>query len=207
MKEVSTSFLKKGSYDEYIKMLNNSKTDYIHFDVMDGIFVDNTNLNNNDLIKYIDMSNKKNDVHLMVNNPLKYIDSLIGHKVEYITIHKEIDNYLEMINKIKANGIKAGLAINPETKIEDITNVLKDISLVLVMGVHPGRSGQKYIEETTNKINKLYDLKKENNYNYKISVDGGVNEKVINNLKNTDIIVSASYILDDLNNIEILHNI
>lgn len=207
MKEVSTSFLKKGSYDEYIKMLNNSKTDYIHFDVMDGIFVDNTNLNNNDLIKYIDMSNKKNDVHLMVNNPLKYIDSLIGHKVEYITIHKEIDNYLEMINKIKANGIKAGLAINPETKIEDITNVLKDISLVLVMGVHPGRSGQKYIEDTTNKINKLYDLKKENNYNYKISVDGGVNEKVINNLKNTDIIVSASYILDDLNNIEILHNI
>lgn len=207
MKEVSTSFLKKGSYDEYIKMLNNSKTDYIHFDVMDGIFVDNTNLNNNDLIKYIDISNKKNDVHLMVNNPLKYIDSLIGHKVEYITIHKEIDNYLEMINKIKANGIKAGLAINPETKIEDITNVLKDISLVLVMGVHPGRSGQKYIEDTTNKINKLYDLKKENNYNYKISVDGGVNEKVINNLKNTDIIVSASYILDDLNNIEILHNI
>ncbi len=207
MKEVSTSFLKKGSYDEYIKMLNNSKTDYIHFDVMDGIFVDNTNLNNNNLIKYIDMSNKKNDVHLMVNNPLKYIDSLIGHKVEYITIHKEIDNYLEMINKIKANGIKAGLAINPETKIEDITNVLKDISLVLVMGVHPGRSGQKYIEETTNKINKLYDLKKENNYNYKISVDGGVNEKVINNLKNTDIIVSASCILDDLNNIEILHNI
>ncbi len=207
MKEVSTSFLKKGSYDEYIKMLNNSKTDYIHFDVMDGIFVDNTNLNNNNLIKYIDMSNKKNDVHLMVNNPLKYIDSLIGHKVEYITIHKEIDNYLEMINKIKANGIKAGLAINPETKIEDITNVLKDISLVLVMGVHPGRSGQKYIEDTTNKINKLYDLKKENNYNYKISVDGGVNEKVINNLKNTDIIVSASYILDDLNNIEILHNI
>ena len=207
MKEVSTSFLKKGSYDEYIKMLNNSKTDYIHFDVMDGIFVDNTNLNNNDLIKYIDMSNKKNDVHLMVNNPTSYIDSLIGHKVEYITIHKEIDNYLEMINKIKTNGIKAGLAINPETKIEDITHILKDISLVLVMGVHPGRSGQKYIEETTNKINKLYDIKKENNYNYKISVDGGVNEKVINNLKNTDIIVSASYILDDLNNIDILHNI
>ena len=84
---------------------------------------------------------------------------------------------------------------------------LKDISLVLVMGVHPGKSGQQYLINTTDKINKLKEIKEKENLNFKISVDGGINEEILPKLNNTDIIVSASYVLDNLDNIEKIHNL
>ena len=132
MKEVSTSFLKEGSYSNYIEMLNNSNTDYIHFDVMDGKFVENKNLSIKELEKYLKMSKKKNDVHLMVKNPKEYIKTLSIYNISYLTIHKEIENYKEMIKLIKSYGIKPGLAINPETDIEDVFEDLKNVSLVLL---------------------------------------------------------------------------
>ena len=233
MKEVSTSFLKEGNYKGFINKLNNSNTDYIHFDVMDGIFVKSKNLSIKELIKYINQSTKKNDVHLMVKNPEKYIEQIKTLNINNITIHREIPDYKDVINLIKSYGIKPGLAINPETEINDIKKDLKDISLVLVMGVHPGKSGQQYLINTTDKINKLkeikiivdnekrrvgisvYDylknptsnLKEKENLNFKISVDGGINEEILPKLNNTDIIVSASYVLDNLDNIEKIHNL
>lgn len=207
MKEVSTSFLKEGNYKEFINKLNNSNTDYIHFDVMDGIFVNNKNLSPKELTKYINQSTKKNDIHLMVKNPEKYIEQIKTLNINNITIHREIPDYKDVINLIKSYGIKPGLAINPETEINDIKRDLKDISLVLVMGVHPGKSGQQYIPNTTNKINKLKEIKEKENLNFKISVDGGVKEEILPHLNNTDIIVSASYILDNLDNIEKIHNL
>lgn len=207
MKEVSTSFLKEGNYKEFINKLNNSNTDYIHFDVMDGIFVKNKNLSIKELIKYINQSTKKNDVHLMVKNPEKYIEQIKTLNINNITIHREIPDYKDVINLIKSYGIKPGLAINPETEINDIKKDLKDISLVLVMGVHPGKSGQQYLINTTDKINKLKEIKEKENLNFKISVDGGINEEILPKLNNTDIIVSASYVLDNLDNIEKIHNL
>lgn len=207
MKEVSTSFLKEGNYKEFINKLNNSNTDYIHFDVMDGIFVNNKNLSPKELTKYINQSTKKNDIHLMVKNPEKYIEQIKTLNINNITIHREIPDYKDVINLIKSYGIKPGLAINPETEINDIKRDLKDISLVLIMGVHPGKSGQQYIPNTTNKINKLKEIKEKENLNFKISVDGGVKEEILPHLNNTDIIVSASYILDNLDNIEKIHNL
>ena len=207
MKEVSTSFLKEGNYKEFINKLNNSNTDYIHFDVMDGIFVNNKNLSPKELTKYINQSTKKNDIHLMVKNPEKYIKQIKTLNINNITIHREIPDYKDVINLIKSYGIKPGLAINPETEINDIKRDLKDISLVLIMGVHPGKSGQQYIPNTTNKINKLKEIKEKENLNFKISVDGGVKEEILPHLNNTDIIVSASYILDNLDNIEKIHNL
>ena len=207
MKEVSTSFLKEGNYKEFINKLNNSNTDYIHFDVMDGIFVNNKNLSPKELTKYINQSTKKNDIHLMVKNPEKYIEQIKTLNINNITIHREIPDYKDVINLIKSYRIKPGLAINPETEINDIKRDLKDISLVLIMGVHPGKSGQQYIPNTTNKINKLKEIKEKENLNFKISVDGGVKEEILPHLNNTDIIVSASYILDNLDNIEKIHNL
>ncbi len=207
MKQVSTSFLKEGDYSKYIEMLNSSNTDYIHYDVMDGIFVDNKNLNIKELTKYINMSKKKNDVHLMIKNPKKYIETLSVLNVDNITIHREIPDYKDMINLIKSYGIKPGLAINPETKVSEIINDLKNISLVLVMGVIPGKSGQEYIKDTTNKLRELKEIKQKNNLTFKISIDGGIKEEVLPYIKDTDIIVSASFILNDLSNIDKLHNI
>lgn len=206
MKEVSTSFLKEGSYSNYIEMLNNSNTDYIHFDVMDGKFVKNKNLSIKELEKYLKMSKKKNDVHLMVKNPKEYIKTLSIYNISYLTIHKEIENYKEMIKLIKSYGIKPGLAINPETDIEDVFEDLKNVSLVLLMSVHPGKSGQKFIEKTTNKISVLKEEIKKKNLNVKISIDGGIKEEVLEKIKDVDIVVSASYILNDLNNINKIKN-
>lgn len=206
MKEVSTSFLKEGSYSNYIEMLNNSNTDYIHFDVMDGKFVENKNLSIKELEKYLKMSKKKNDVHLMVKNPKEYIKTLSIYNISYLTIHKEIENYKEMIKLIKSYGIKPGLAINPETDIEDVFEDLKNVSLVLLMSVHPGKSGQEFIEETTNKISVLKEEIKKKNLNVKISIDGGIKEEVLEKIKDVDIVVSASYILNDLNNINKIKN-
>ena len=200
---VSTSFLKEGNYSDYIKQLNNSNTDYIHYDVMDGKFVDNTNLKTlSELEKYIDLSKKKIDVHLMVENPKKYIESLALYNINNITIHREIKDYLKMIDLIKSYGFKAGIAINPDTKAEDVFDILDKVDVVLVMGVYPGKSGQQFIEST---VLKIRDLKEEINKRglyTKISVDGGVCEEVLPLLVDADIIVSASYILNDLSNID-----
>lgn len=206
MKEVSTSFLKEGSYSKYIEMLNNSDTDYIHYDVMDGIFVKNKNLSIKELEKYLSMSKKKNDVHLMVENPEKYIKALSLYNISYLTIHKEIKNYKEILNSIRSYGIKPGLAVNPETNIENIFEDLDKISLVLLMSVHPGKSGQEFIEETTNKISVLKEEMSKRNLNVKISIDGGIKEEVLDKIKDVDIVVSASYILNDLNNIKTIKN-
>ena len=199
--EVSSSFLKEGNYSNYIKDLNNSNTDYIHFDVMDGKFVKNKNLTVSELEKYLKLSNKKNDVHLMVKDPTKYIKALSLYDISYITIHKEIKNFEEMIKLIKSYGFRVGLAINPETDIKDIYNFLPLVDLILIMSVHPGKSGQKFLKSSLKKISDLKEEIKRQEVNTKISVDGGVNEEVFPLLQDADIIVSASYILNDLENI------
>lgn len=202
MKEVSVSFLKEGSYEEYIKEINNTNADYIHFDVMDGKFVERKNLKIKELKNLLSISKKKNDVHLMVKKPNKYIRSLKKYNTDYITVHFEIKNLDKTITKIKKQNKKVGIAINPETNIEKIYPYLNKIDLVLIMGVHPGKSGQKYLKETTDKINKLKEEIKNKKLNTKIEIDGGINEETLNEVVNADIVVSASYILNDFSNID-----
>ena len=204
---VSTSFLKEGNYSDFIKMLNESNTDMIHYDVMDGKFVDNTNLKTlSELTKYVDLSTKKVDVHLMVEDPRKYIEGLSLYNINNITIHKEIKNYLEMLDLIKSYGIRVGIAINPDTPVEDIYDLLDKVDVVLVMSVYPGKSGQTFIEESSYKIKKLREEITNRNLNTKIEVDGGVCEEVLPLISDVDIVVSASYILNDLNNINVIKN-
>ena len=201
MKQVSTSILSKEDKFINIEKLNNSNTDYIHLDIMDGKFVNNTFITKEELPKVIESCNKKIDIHLMVENPKEYIDICKGYDISYITIHYELDNFLELVNYIKDNGFKVGVAIKPDTDIKKIYDYLDILDLVLVMSVNPGYSGQTFIDSSEDKINKLINEIEKRNYDVKISVDGGVCDSVLDKIKNTDIIVSASYVLNNLDNI------
>lgn len=207
MKEVSGSFLSNNDKLYEINRLNNSNVDYIHFDVMDGKFVSNKNITVSELPKLIDAAKKKIDIHFMVNDPGKYIEKICYYNIEYITIHYEIKNLEDYIDKIKNYGFKVGIAIKPETDIEKIYYLLDKINLVLIMSVEPGKSGQKFID-VSDKINKLKQEIINRKLNVKISVDGGINEEVLTYVKEADILVSSSFILRDLDkNVDILKNI
>ena len=172
--------------------------DLMHVDIMDGKFVENKTYTTGEVIKLSKYTTKPLDIHLMVKNPIKYIDELAMLNVKNITFHyEEVKKPMEVINHIKSMGIRCGLAINPETNVSDITEFLPFIDVILVMSVHPGKSGQKFIESVTYKIEVLRKLIEENSYNCKISVDGGVNEENIDMLKEkkVDILVSSSYLL------------
>ena len=204
MKEVSGSFLSNNDKFYEINRLNNSNVDYIHFDVMDGKFVSNKNITVSELPKLIDAAKKKIDIHFMVNDPGKYIDKICFYNIDYITIHYEIKNLEDYIDKIKDYGFKVGIAVKPETDIEKIYYLLDKINLVLIMSVEPGKSGQKFIN-VSDKINKLKQEIINRKLNVKISVDGGINDEVLDYVKEADILVSSSFILSDLGrNVDIL---
>ena len=134
----------------------------------------------------------------MVKDVKKYIDDFINLKPEIITFHYEAtDNHIELINYIKRHNIKAGISIKPNTEVEKIKELLNMVDLVLVMSVEPGKGGQKYIDNSTNKINELYNIRKENNYKYLIEVDGGINKETKEYAKNADILVVGSYITNN----------
>src|SRR5574344_8502 len=145
--KVSTSLLSiKQDLKENLKLLANTKTDYIHLDIMDGIFTKNKTWNFEEIRELFVGINKPLDIHLMVKDAKKYIEEFQSLKPTYITIHYESDNYLENINLIKKYGIKAGLSIKPSTKVKEIEHLLPLIDLVLVMSVEPGMGGQEFIE-------------------------------------------------------------
>lgn len=192
MIKISTSILASENRIKSIQELNNTNTDYIHIDTMDGLFVPNTQMNTNEILELESISQKKFDVHLMVNNPEEYIEQLQNKKIEYITIHIEIDKDLnKIINKIKSYGYKVGLSIKPNTNTKEVIPYLNEIDLVLIMSVEPGFGGQKFI---TNSINKAKEIKNLNK-NIIIEMDGGINNTNINQIKQyVDIAVVGSYI-------------
>ena len=159
-----------------IKRLEKSGADMIHVDVMDGHFVPNLTIGP-PVIKAL----KKHcsilfDVHLMISPVHKYIDAYSDAGADIITIHPEAtDNLEESIKKIKALNKKAGVSLNPETKIDVITNHLKNIDLVLIMSVNPGFGGQKFIPEVLTKIKELKKIQNERNFDFDIEIDGGIN--------------------------------
>ncbi len=178
-----------------IKALNNTDCDYLHVDLMDGKFTKNKNYTISELKTLLANTNKKLDVHLMVNNPLKYIAELATLNVEYLTFHYEaVSNPLELINYIKNLGIKVGVALKPKTKIKKIRDLLPYLDLVLVMGVEPGKGGQELLKEALLKLDELNDLKSNNNFF--IALDGGINDQNINDLAliGVDIIISGSFV-------------
>lgn len=189
--KVSVSILGESDTAKAVRLVNDTLCDYIHVDVMDGKFVTNKRYDISE-IKFINsIANKKMDIHLMVNNPLKYIRKLSNMNIEYITFHYEINkNINRVINAIKKRGYKVGMAINPSTKASDITKYIDKIDMILVMSVEPGKGGQKFINNTIDKIKEIRNL----NFNKVISVDGGINNVVAEALDHADILVVGSYI-------------
>lgn len=184
----------KENINENIKKLDNLKIDFFHIDIMDGIFVSNKTWNYKE-IEFIKNTKTKKDIHLMVKDVKTYVDDFKNLNPNIITFHYEAtNNQLELIKYIKKLNIKAGLSIKPNTEVEEIKELLKYVDLVLVMSVEPGTGGQSFIENSTNKIDELYKIRKNNNYNYLIEVDGGINNDTKNKVKNADIIVVGSYI-------------
>ena len=191
--KIAISFLKsKYNIDETINKINNTDAEYIHVDIMDGNFVQNKTDN---FINILDNTNKPLDIHLMVDNPLPYIIEYKNLKPEFITIHSEINHNLkDLINLIHSYGIKVGLSIKPKTSIEKIKDYLVDIDNILIMSVEPGLGGQKFMDSILYKIEILNKLREEKKYNYVISIDGGINDKTINKIKNVDFVISGSFI-------------
>ena len=188
----------KENIKENIKKLDNLNIDYFHIDIMDGIFVQNKTWEYNEINKYLENTKNKKDVHLMVKDIKKYVDQFIKLNPDIITFHYEAtNNPLEIIEYIKKHNVKVGISIKPETDIERIKPYLKNIDLVLVMSVEPGKGGQKYIENSTNKINELKEIRRQYNYNYLIEVDGGINNETKEKAKNADILVVGSYITNN----------
>lgn len=204
--EVSGSILSENNLYSNIEFYNNTDIDYIHLDIMDGRFVPNTFITKEELPKVISKCNKNIDVHLMVYNPKEYIEILKNYNISYITIHYEIENCIDYIKMIKENNIKVGISIKPTTKVNEIVALLPFVDLVLVMSVNPGFSGQKFIKKTKDKVNRLKKEITRKCLNTKISVDGGINKDVLKYVKNADILVSATYLLNNKDNINILKN-
>ena len=182
------------SYDleETIKRINNLNVKYFHIDVMDGLFVKNQ-VNPFEYIKYCD---KPLNVHLMVEDPFRYITEYASlNKTDMIIFQVEIDeNIDELLDYIHSFKIKAGLAIKPGTDITEISPYLEKLEEVLVMSVEPGAGGQEFMPAAYEKIDMLYNIREKRNLHFQIGVDGGVNASNFKSLNKVDIIAVGSYI-------------
>jgi ribulose-phosphate 3-epimerase len=178
----------KDNNDKLIE-LDNLNPDYLHLDIMDGKFVSNT----------VDMSLlpelvTSKDIHLMVEDVKAYVDVYKKYNPEYITFHVEVGNTKELIDYIHSLGIKVGLSIKPGTNLAEIKPYLHMIDLVLVMSVEPGRGGQTFIEDSIARVKELSNIRIDNNYQYKIEIDGGINQDTIKLVPECDLFVVGSYI-------------
>lgn len=206
MLKISTSILSSDNRQASIEKLNQTNTDYIHIDVMDGLFVPNTQFKIDEINSLIAKSKKKIDIHLMVEDPEYYLNNLLHNdNIEYITIHIEIaKNISYLINKIKSSGYKVGLSIKPKTDISLLDSYIKDIDLLLIMSVEPGFGGQLFIDNTATKIKEI----KNKRQDLIIEVDGGINNITVNKIKDTaNIAVVGSYIINSKNYQEAINNL
>lgn len=198
--EISTSILNASDRIDSVLKLNRTNTSYIHVDVMDGKFVDNVEFNINEINAVNRVAKYPMDIHLMVNDPISYIVKLKNMNISYITFHLEIRKKKEkIISKIKELGYKVGISIKPNTDIKKLEPYLKDIDMVLVMSVEPGQGGQKFLDNTVNRVNELKKIIDDGGYDIKIEVDGGINNETILKLQNVDIAVVGSYIVNSDN--------
>ena len=148
---------------------------YIHFDVMDGMFVPSISFGMPVLASIHDATEQFMDAHLMVQEPIRYVEAFQKAGADYVTVHLEAcEDVKTTLDKIHACGMKAGLAVNPETDVKELVPYLEDVEMILIMSVHPGFGGQKFIPESLDKIRAVRAMLNEKNLEIDIQVDGGI---------------------------------
>ena len=194
--KVGVTFLSSKDVVRDLKILNNTDADYIHVDVMDGKFVTNKTMPFKEMKHISDYTDKRLDIHLMVEEASKYIPLYAELNAEYITIHVEIDENIEKdLKLIRSFGIKAGLSVKPDTKVSELIPYLPYIDQVLIMSVEPGAGGQTFIDSSENKIRETRALLNSYNIDAIISVDGGIRDTTVKMCREADMVVSGSYVV------------
>lgn len=180
-----------------VEMLNRSAADYIHVDIMDGVFVPNISFGIPVTEAIQRHAKKPLDVHLMIVNPDPYLEAFRRAGAENISVHYEACPHLHRtVQAIRGLGAKAGVAINPHTSVSLLEEIIAEIDLVCMMSVNPGFGGQKFIENTYSKVSRLKDLILKKGAATKIEIDGGVNEQNAQKLVSAgaDILVAGSFV-------------
>jgi ribulose-phosphate 3-epimerase len=193
-----------------IEMINNSQADWFHIDIMDGVFVPNISFGIPVLEAITKHAKKTIDVHLMIVDPDRYIKTFAQLGANILTVHYEACTHLHRtLQAIKAEGMKAGVALNPHTNVNLLEDVINDIDMVCIMSVNPGFGGQSFIENTYSKIEKLKEIITRNNATTLIEIDGGVTDKNAIQLitAGADVLVAGNFVFKAENPTQTIANL
>ncbi len=198
MKVVVSYINSRLSVKETIKLINESKADGVHVDLMDGVNVPNKNFDIDILPELFVDNTKPLDVHMMVNEPHIYLDKILSLNPDCIYIDPKTDvGIVGLLDKMAMFGIKKGIVINPDVSVDSFEDLYLHVNRVLLMSVVPGAGGQRFMKQTRERLLKLLEYQKK--YHFEIFVDGGINDETVLEVREADGVVSGSYICHKVN--------